>query len=1363
MLFKLSIKNSLIVFVTVLFCFFSISGQNKIEFNHLTVEDGLSHNGIRSISQDAMGFMWIGTRDGLNRYDTREFEIYKNIHNDSTSISSGIDVYALLCDKNGNLWTGTSGGLNKYLPKSNSFKRYVYDEDKAYSLSNNEVKVIADDKSGNIWVGTDNGLNRLTKEDKFQRFFKQTSGKEGLAGNFIQAIYPDKKGNIWVGTSEGLTRMYQSEGKYHFENFNSKLKGSNYLVCHDITTITEDDRGNLWIGTHTGGFSQLNLKTGQIKNFSNKPGNKNTVVSNVIRKILYDGEHKLWIATLKGLSIYDLKTENFENFIFDSNNEKSLNQNSIYDIFKDKSGSVWVGTFYGGISVYHPNCTPFKVYRHKSAENSISGNVVSKITEDKTNNLWIGTEGEGLNYYNRTTGDFTVYMNNASDSTSISSNLIKAISIDKKGRVWVGSHDGGLDYFDSFKNSFVHYTPNPKNPEDLFSTNIYNLLHDSQNRFWVGTFNSGLYLYDETKKSFKSLRLQKKELKLDVRNVNSIFEDSKKNIWVSTQKGLYVLKKESSYFILFEMSMGVDTEQIKINFVQEDTKKNVWIGTYNNGLLQYHEGLQMARFTEYNGLPSSNVLGMLEDKRGNFWISTDKGLSKYDGKSFKKYTVQDGLPSNVFNVNSYFKDAKGELFFGAYHGLVSFYPDEISENDFKPHLVFTNLKLSNEKVVVGDSTLLLNKSITYTKELTFSHDQNIFTLEFALLNFTKSKKNSYTYKLDGFDRGWKHVNEPSVTYRNLPSGTYTFHAKASNNDGVWNDKPIQLIINIKPPFWKTWWAYLIYFCFFASLLFFLIRYFLIKALLKKEHEVHQMKLDFFTNVSHEIRTPLTLIIGPLENLTKHDLGSEFVNKQLVTVQNNALRLSKLINELLDFRKVEEKKMRLYVSKSNIVSFVESVYLSFKYFALENNITYTFASEKPDISLCFDKEQLEKVLFNLLSNAFKFLLDNGKVEIRIVDVGAEVEIRILDNGKGVSIADREKIFTNFYQVKDLENKHIGSGIGLALSKKIAELHHGSLVMEKSIMANSDLRGSCFVLKLKKGKKHFSKEEITFSSNKKFKFSKHDFPQIADAAKKKEPLKDKALKINKFSILIVEDNDEVREFIKSSLELLYHVFEAKNGKEGWEIAITEIPDLIISDVMMPEMDGLELCTKLKTDERTNHIPVMLLTARLGNMHQISGLKTGADVYLTKPFSVQVLLLNIDNLLTLSEKLRAKFSKQMSLEPTNVIIDTKEQEFISKVLSEIEKNIGNTEFGVHDLASEIGMSSPVFYKKMKFLTGMSVNNFMKSVKLKRAAQLLQQGGLTVYQVSFEVGFKDSKYFSREFRKEFGKAPSDYTSSKH
>ncbi|MFH4967450.1 two-component regulator propeller domain-containing protein [Gaetbulibacter sp. M240] len=1335
----------------------NIKGQEKIEFDHLTVENGLSHNGVRSIAQDSMGFMWFGTRDGLNRYDTQEFKIYKNVYNDSTSISSGIDVYALFCDSNGHIWAGTSGGLNKYLPKSNSFKRYVHDENDEQSISNNEVKVISEDKSGTLWVGTEYGLNKLTKAGKFERFFKKTFINEGLNGNLIQAIYPDKKGNIWVGTNEGITRMYESGENYQFQNFHLNPEKGNSMASIDITSITEDDKGNLWVGTHDGGFSRLNLETGQIENFLKQPGNENTVVSNVIRKILFDGENKLWITTLKGLSVYNLETGKFQNYQYDPNSEKSLSHNSVRDIFKDKSGSIWLATFFGGISVYHPNDTPFKVYQFDNSKNSISGNIVSQIAEDKKHNLWIGTEGEGLNYYDRSSGYFKVYKNNASDPTSINYNLIKAISIDQKGLVWVGSHEGGLEYFDSDKNEFINYKPNPNNPNDLFSKNIYNLFHDSQGRFWVGTFNSGLYLYDERKKSFKSLRLMNDGLKLDVNNVNQIYEDSKKNIWISTKKGLYVLKKGSAHFSVFDIDFGVERNQYEINFVQEDTNSNLWIGTQNIGLIKFSNGQQVARFTEKDGLPSSNVLGMIEDEKGNLWISTNNGLSKYNGNKFKKYTVEDGLPGNVFNNNASFIDSRGELFFGTYNGLVSFFPDDILENQFKPKLVFTNLKLFNDRIRIDDSSSLLNKSITYKNELTFSHDQNIFTLEFALLNFKKSIKNSYAYKLDGYDKEWTVVDKPSATFSNLPSGTYTLLVKAANNDGIGNEKPIQLQINVRPPFWATWWAYLLYFIFISSLLFIVTRYFLIKSRLKREHEVNQMKLDFFTEISHEIRTPLTLISGPLENLVNYDFGSDFMSKQFETMKNNVHRLSRLVNELMDFRKLEEKKMNLRVRKTNLVSYVESVYISFKYLALDNNVTYTFNSDKTEIQLYFDDKQLEKVLFNLISNAFKSLLDNGKVEITIRDFENEVEVRVSDNGKGVPKSDREKIFTNFYQINDEQNKNIGTGIGLAISKKIAELHHGSLILEKSGYGSLETRGSTFVLKLKKGKMHFSEEEIKNTPKENLNIPKYILPGKPISTKKVKPLNGK--ESHKYSVLLVEDNQEIREFVKSSLSLLYNVYEAENGEEGWEIAVTEIPDLIVSDVMMPKMNGLELCEKLKSDERTNHIPVILLTARSGDTHKITGLKLKADVYLTKPFSTQELVLNIDNLLSLSEKMRIKFSKQMRLEPTNVIIDNKEHEFISRVLDEIEKNIGNTEFGVHDLAAEIGMSSPVFYKKIKFLTGMSVNNFMKSVKLKRAAQLLKEGDFTVYQVAFEVGFKDSKYFSREFRKEFGKSPSDYS----
>lgn len=1338
-----------VVFLSFLLVIKIQAQPNKLQFSHLTVEKGLSQSGVISIVQDRMGFMWFGTRDGLNKYDTQKIEIFKHKANDTSSLSSSLNIYALLSDRKGRLWVGTMRGLNLYQPETNNFKRFIHHPKNPRSISNDVIRCLFEDRQGQLWIGTDSGLNILNSKGEFSRIFKKQHQHNSLPDNSIKVIFQDTFSNIWVGTGNGLSKISKKGNSLLYQNFyaNPQIKGS--LIDDHITSIAADKNGNLWLATHSGGISSFNYKTQKFNNLTHQDG-PNSLVSNIVRKVFFDRNNKLWIATIQGLNIYNPDTKKFQLYQNDSNDSKSLNQNSVYDIYQDKTGSIWIGTYFGGVNVYDANSTPFKVFNYKTSSNSVSSNIVRSIVEDRDRNLWIGTEGEGLNKYNVKTGKFTTYKSIPGKSNSLSSNLIKAICIDKDNKIWIGSHDGGLDIFDPDKEIFTPYKANPNDPLDLKSRDIQTIFYDSKGRFWVGTFNQGLFLFNKQTGKFKSLLLSNDALKFKVKFIKNLFEDNQNNIWVSTDKGAFLLENQSSKFK--NISDLLKIKLTDVNLVQQDSKNTIWIGTYNDGLFAYHpKTKKITQYTQENGLPSNNVLGILEDNSGFLWLSTDNGLSKFKGNNFKSYTARDGLPGNVFNNNSYLKDKNGRLYFGGYMGLVSFIPAEIKENFNTSSIVFTGLKLFNKPVSINDESALLTKNINLTKEITFSHDQNIFTVEFALLNFIKSEKNQYAYKLEGFEGDWNYVNNPTATFTNLPSGTYQLMVKGKNNDGYWSKTPAILEIKINPPFWKTWWAFILYVLIFAGVLFLFIRYLIIRERLKKESEVHQMKLDFFTNVSHEIRTPLTLIMGPLENLLDYTQGNQFVNKQLLLVRNNANRLSRLINELLDFRKAESGKLKLNITASNIVDFTKEIFLSFQHLAAEHQITYNFETSDEDIELYFDKEQLEKVFFNLLSNAFKFTPDKGKITVTVSTDDEYTYINFEDNGKGISVQDKEKLFTNFFQVEDLSKRNIGTGIGLALSKKIALLHHGDIFVSTEGLN----KGSVFTLKLKKGIKHFRKDEINLRYRNSDDLSHYTLVDTTVLPEEeiftKTDIKDKP------TILIVEDNQDVRNFILQSLNG-YNVLEAEHGLLGWDLAVEHIPDVIVSDVMMPELDGLELCRRLKTDDRTSHIPVILLTARSGNIHQVSGLKTGADVYLTKPFSVQILLLNINNLLSSREQMRKKFIRQMTLEPTNVLIESNDQEFLNKVLTHIEDNLSNPDFGVNELATKIGMSTPVFYKKIKSLTDMSVNNFIKSIRLKRAAQLLEQNVLTVYQVSYEVGFNDTRYFAKEFKKQYGKSPSLY-----
>lgn len=1336
--------------VVFLFCLFVAHAQAPISFKHLNVEHGLSQSSVLSIAQDSKGFIWFGTRFGLNKYDTRNFKIYKKEVNDEKSISHSEYISTITSSKDGSLWIGTPYGLNKYNESKDNFDHMVYQERSKSSLSNSKINCIYEDTKGRLWVGTADGLNLLKSKKNylFTRFLTGTNHPQQ-----IYAITEDHYGTIWLSTSTGLMSLGIEKGKFKFKYFKSFSEQINKVIDNHITSMVEDRENNLWIGTKQTGLSKLNLKAENIVTYFYNSLNPAGISSNNIRKIIVDKTGQLWIGTLHGINIYNPTTKIFRNVQNEPGNNSSLSQNSVYDIFQDRQGIIWVGTYYGGINMVYPNYTPFKIY--SSSKTGLSSNVVSSITEDDKHNLWIGTEGEGLNYLDRKTNTYTHYLYSPNNPNSLSSNLVKSIIKDKKNRIWVGTHLGGLNLFNPKTNGFSRYTSKRNDTSSISNDEITSIFEDSQGRFWVGT-NNGLNSFNsETGKFIRNRINGRKDA------VSFIYEDSKHTVWVATNSGLYQLDAKSNHFT----SRTADNPTVfpygGLSCITEDKKGFLWLGTFRDGLFKLDtKKHRYTQIKETDGLPSNNIVGVLEDDEHNLWISTDNGICKYNEQkeSFDIYNIKDGLPGNEFNYKSFFRDSYGAYFFGSLSGMISFFPNEIKQNKDIPEAVFTDLKLFNKTVKLYADDELLKTNISDTQSITFKSDQNVFSIDFTVLNFIKSNKNLYAYRLVGFEKNWNYVNIPSASYTNLSPGDYTLLVKGSNNDGIWTANPTQLKIKVLPPFYQTWWAYLVYLLFITAILFVLVRYLLIRAVLSREKEINEHKLEFFTNISHEIRTPLTLIVGPLEKLIDGSIDNPELNKDLQPIKNNADRLMNLITELLDFRKAESGKMTLQVSPGNIVKFCKEIFIAFQNWAITNNIQYNFDSDEEEIELYFDKIQLEKVLFNLLSNAFKFTQKNGKIDVKIKQDAKNIYLQVCDNGKGIPLDKQGNLFNDFYQANPSTN--IGTGLGLSLSKSITELHHGEIKFDSEPETEINPGYTCFNIALKKGTQHFKPSDLVsdyiyYDDAKNYNLNTLPIVPV-DLLKPSEIVTPTEHK--KYNILLVEDNIEVRNFIKNSFSETYNIYESEDGRLGLTTAVELIPDLILSDVMMPNMDGLELCRRLKTDARTSHIPVVLLTARSAYVHQLNGFENGADAYIMKPFNLKILELNVHNLLTARETIRQKFGQVVTLEPKNMIINKTEQNFVEKIINIIETQMANPNFDVPFLSLEIGMSQPVLYKKIRALTDLSVNDFIKSIRLKRAAQLLEQNAGNIAEVAYAVGFNDRKYFSLEFKKQFGKTPSEF-----
>ncbi len=1358
----------LVVAVFFSFLFLSLFGYSQhIVFENLTADDGLSQNSVLAIVQDSRGFMWYGTQHGLNKYNTRNFKIYNNDPADKSSLSSDY-ITSLLLDSHQVLWVGTRNGLNRYNPETDNFERINLG--RAQTVNNQVISCIYEDRKKNLWVWCTEGLKRLTDRatNKFVPV-QLPNAVAGLYGNNTHVIFQDHLDIYWLGSSSGLTQMTSHRNSFSYKIYQQKADQPNSLSDNYVTAINEDHAGNLWIGTLHGGVNLYNRSNATFSRFLSSTSS-NGPVNNNVRTLSVDRPGKIWIGTQAGLSILDPITHQFVSYKHDPENKNSLSQNSIYSIFIDQDNTVWIGTYWGGINMIANHNNTFLTFQTARYHSSINNNVVSAIAEDAFHNLWIGTEGGGLNYFNRKTDVVNTYQNKVNDAFSLGSNLIKVVYIDKNQNVWIGTHGGGLNLYNASTHNFTRYLYKENDPVTLGSE-VLRIFEDSKDNFWIGTQN-GLLAFRRNDKQLRYIG-SPLESKIGRKSVNALLEDKDKNLWIGTNKGLFVASYSSGQLQDFKL-LGSQA-LLSINTLHLDKRNRLWIGSYYGGLAMYDKDRKdFVIYTEKEGLANNNVLSILEDE-GNLWISTSNGLSKFNiaAKTFKNYTKNDGLGGNTFNINSCNKSEDGEMLFGGFNGLTSFFPLQIEDNNTPPPVIITSLKLFNKPVPIEPAGKILTKDISLTRNIVFSHAQNVFTIDFAALNYIKSEKNRYAYELENFDKDWVYTIIPSAPYTNLPPGDYTFFAKGTNNDGVWGKAAI-LHIKVMPPFWGTIWAYCLYVLFIGGLIFLLARFFILRSLLKKDKELTQLKLNFFTNISHEIRTHLSLIFGPVEKLILHGQADIENAKELHIIKKSSDSLLQLVNELMDFRKAETGNLKLRVSEDNIVPMLYEIYNSFYDKSVSRNIAIDFIASSENIQLYFDRVQLEKVFFNLIHNAFKFTYDGGRIKIIIEEKKDTVTITIADNGKGIAPENLKNLFKNYFQENDHEKQNTGYGIGLALAKSIIELHKGSIVVESE--TSPDGNNTTFEVTLQKGTGHFGNATLMKSSINNdtsglyMEKADEDFATqglILDDGHRPSTDKEKL-------ILLVEDNADIRSFINNSLRGYYKVIQSVNGLEGWKSATECIPDIIISDVMMPEMDGFVLCNKLKTDERTSHIPVILLTAKTMSANHINGLKMGADVYLTKPFSVEVLLLQISNLLKLSEKIRESLSQQLNANydgvpvrslshlqnnnATKELLNSIDNEFLIKVISIIEENIDSLRFGVPDLARAVAMSQPILYRKLHMLTGMPVNDFIKSIKMNNAVILLQSKRYNINEIAYMVGFSDRKYFSKEFKKRFGKTPSEF-----
>ena len=1326
------------------FCGFS---QSKIyKFKRIYTSDGLSQSSAMAFIQDDLGQMWIGTRDGLNKYDGSEFTVYRHDDENPSSISNS-DVFCLEKDSKGYIWVGTATGLNKYDPKNDTFKSYFRNKEKT-SLRNNTIWVIKELTNKELLIGTPSGLSIY---DRAKDTFKSIS-KAGL----ILSIFENKKGVVFLGTKNGLKQLiHKSSEEYQFKT----IKGTEN---HEIQNVIEHQNGNLLLGTRTRGLIEYNINTGDLSPFFKIVNEKNKN----IRQLLYDNEGDLWIGTYGGLLIVD-KNKNIKTFHHNINDNESINDNFIRTLYKDRKGTIWIGTYNGGIGIWDKSNVNFINITQKPGNMGIGFKVVSAILEYK-NYFVFGTEGGGISMVEKNTK--AIQNINVENTPAIKSDNIKTLYITKDNSLWIGTFEDGLIVYNldtkrvdnSLSKEFLSY---------IKTAGVYVIKQEQNGNMLIGTTGKGFIRYDIKSKSFKVFNSKTKPKALSNDYVRAIKVDSKNNIWISTIKGLNVIDAKGNiknYFYNKELDKG-----FSMGTIFEDSKGVIWVGTEGNGLYKFvNNEFKSVSLKIDNSTKVLGVRSIIEDNKGVFWIGTvNQGIIYYNPKNNKilaNYTRKDGLVSNQFNSAS-LHVGKTHYFFGGPEGVVYFSSNKIVKNTYSPQVIITDFKIKNKSVTVNDENQLLKETIAYTKSIALSYEQGNFNISFSIPNFINSSSNHYRYRLKGLDKEWIETSQNSTSYTIQNPGYYTFEVIGINNDGVYNSTPTQLKIRVNPAPWRTWWAYVLYsLAIFASLKY-LLKILKSKSDLKHQldlekveseqiREINKAKLEFFTNISHEFRTPLTLILGPLHQILENYKGNSVMYKKLKLIESSATHLLQLINRLMDFRKLESNFVKLETAEGNIVKFLKEIYLSFTEYAKDGNYKYSFDSPAEEILVFYDRYKLERVFYNLISNAFRYTPKNGEITIRIIKEEDKIVIQVADSGVGVAKEYQDKIFERFFELS-INNKpdsdyNKGTGIGLSIAKSIVDLHRGKIY----VRTNTNNIGSVFYVELSLGRKHLQDDEIIQD----FKFS-DDLSQYVDQLEGQPvilegDILDNVVSKDKLTILLVEDNKQLRKFMGSLLLEDYNILEAENGKVAFKIAQKEKVDLIVSDVVMPEMTGTELCSLIKEDIRTSHIPLILLTSRSSLVYKLEGLESGADDYISKPFNVMEFKLRINNLLASISRLKQKMASVENFQQEDLVMSSIDEELYKKAIRIVENNIGNEQFDIMSFCEELGVGRTILFKKIKAWTDFTPNEFVQHIRLKKGAQLLEQGKINISEISYKIGFKTPKNFSKCFTKKYGKTPTEY-----
>lgn len=1381
--------------------------ENNIRFEHLTSADGLSTVTVRDIIQDQYGFMWFATTQGLNTYDGYKISVFNNDPLNSKSLSDD-NIKSLYEDKQGNLWAGTrNNGLNKYHRETNTFIRYIHNSEDNKSISDSYVLDIFEDSKGVFWIGTSDGLNKMDRENgTFTSYKNKPDDDNSIVGNQIVAINEDASGQLWIGTSAGLSKFNRSDESFtSYKNIPNNL---NSLGAGTVYTIhTDSDENIVWIGTRNG-LNKFNKKENTFVTYLfDTEEQKN----NKVYKITEDSYGNFWVSIRgKGLALFNKYTEQFITIKPQITAANNLKGNIVSEIYEDSSKVLWIGTTSGGVNIFKPHNVGLIKHESKITNNSNDG-VVTSIVEDTDDGIWVSNMIKEISHISNSgkTTKYTLFKKNSEDYIP---NYINSVFEDANKNIWAATSNG-IYKLDKKTNVFNYewLTFENVNPS---SFNTYKLAKGQNEYIWIGSKIGLIHYNTETKISILYAHSASDLNTISSNYAYNIYEDKSGVLWVGTDKGLNVFNHDTQIFTHYKNDIS-DTKTISSNSVAcvfEDKLGQIWIGT-ENGLNKFNKKENtFDRYDFSKNLADNTIYSILQDTKNNLWLCSTKSIYRFnlETKHSKIFNKKDGLPVTEFYANSGAMDKKGHFYFGELNGYLEINPDLVEDNKITPKIELVDFKLSNKSVSIKNDSIkstpkefYLEKDISVTDTIALSYLNKIFSFEFVSLDFLSPRKNKYAYKMQGFEENWTFTDSKNriATYTNLNPGTYSFIVKGSNNDGLWNESGKSIVVIITPPWWKTNWAYTLYLISFLSLLFGFIQWRALK--LKKDkkiliervkiktkdladkniqldnqniqlqdqatqlQELGKIKASFFANISHEFRTPLTVITGLAnKHITKNENETSTQDSQ--TIKRNAQRLLQLINQLLDLSKLENSQVKLDILKTDILYFTKKIILLNQSLAKDKNIKVFFNEEilskslpTKKIDLHFDKEKMQKIITNLISNAIKFTPKEGEIRLSVNALNLDkkkkshIIIEVTNTGSEIPKNKLPYIFDRFYQVENSNTSEIeGTGIGLALVKELTELHHGTIKVE------SNSTETTFILKFpynenlliegaKKNKANpiieIVEENNIISNQKNVSKATNDLELDTETSAKLE-------------ILIVEDNPDLRSYITDLLDQDYVVTQAVNGVDGLEMAKKSIPDLIISDVMMPKMDGYELCDKLKTDETTDHIPIILLTAKATQENKLEGLQTGADAYLTKPFDEKELKIRIKNLIDTREKLQKKCQNESFLKPKDVKVTSVQQKFLQKIKEAVEENIDNDQFSVEDLGSKLFMSRSQVHRKLKAITDQSATQFIRNYRLHRAADLLKQESGNITEIAYQVGFSSQTYFSKCFQELFGVSPTEH-----